>query len=111
MVDRMEFEELTLKSIDPSICPPVTHFKSTPVSDNEKEPLGVRTALFVSIMCIDALKKISLVFPPSFISPSEVLPELRGYTEHRILKHRKGFYFWMLIAPLTAPFIIIRAST
>jgi len=44
---------------------------------------------------------------PSFLSPSEVLSELRGYTEHRILKHRKGFYFWMLIAPLTVPFIII----
>ena len=51
------------------------------------------------------------MFPPSFLPHSEVLSELRGHAEHRILKHRKGFYFWMLIAPMTAPFIIIRAST
>jgi len=37
--------------------------------------------------------KISLIFPPSFLSPSEVLSELRGYASHRILKHRKGFLF------------------
>ena len=109
-MDRMEFEELALKSIDLSICPPVAHFRSTPTSDNEKAPLSVRTTPFSLTMCIDALKKISLVFPPSFLSPSEVLSELRGYTKHRILKHRKGFYFWMLIAPFTAPFIVIRAS-
>ena len=67
MADRMEFEELTLKSIDLSICPPVTHFKSTP--DNEKAPLSVRATPFVSIMCIDTLNKdllgVTSIFPSS----------------------------------------------
>ena len=64
MVDRMEFEELALKSIDLSICPPVAYFKSTPVSD-EKAPLSVRITPFVSIMCIYALNK-DLFGVPSF---------------------------------------------
>ena len=54
MVDRMEFEELALKSIDLSICPSVAHFRSTPVSDDKKAPLNVRTTTFVSMICIDA---------------------------------------------------------
>ena len=66
MVDRMEFEELTLKSIDPSTCPPVTYFKSTP--GNEKVPLNVRTTPFVSIMCIDTLNKDLLAVPSIFLS-------------------------------------------
>jgi hypothetical protein len=66
MVDRMEFEELALKSIDLSTCRPVTHFRSTPVSDNEKAPLSVRTTPFLSIMCIDALNKDLLGVPSIF---------------------------------------------
>ena len=31
------------------------------------------------------------------------------YVQHRIPVHRKGFFLWMFIAPLTAPFMIIRA--
>lgn len=54
MVDRMEFEELALKSIDLSISPSVAHFRSTTVSDNEKAQSSVRTTPIVPIMCIDA---------------------------------------------------------
>ncbi|KAF8800102.1 hypothetical protein BYT27DRAFT_7200608 [Phlegmacium glaucopus] len=90
MVDRMEFEELALKSIDLSMSPSVAQFKSSPVPENKNAPLT-----------------IPLVFPPSILSPSEVLSELRQYTEHRIPKHRKGFYLWMLIAPMMTPFMII----
>ena len=66
MVDRIEFEELALKSIDLSICPPAAQFRSTPVSDNEKALLSVRTTPFVSIMCIDALNKDLLGVPSIF---------------------------------------------
>ena len=67
-MDRMEFEELSLKSIDLSTCPPVAYFKSTPVSDNEKVPLGVRATPFVSIMYIDTLNKDLLGVPSFFLS-------------------------------------------
>ncbi|KAF8157853.1 mitochondrial K+-H+ exchange-related-domain-containing protein [Crassisporium funariophilum] len=90
LVDRMDFEELALKSIDPSMGPSITQFKRTPVLEEKREPMT-----------------IPLVFPPSLLSSSEVLSELRAYTEHRIPRHRRGFYFWMIVAPFTAPFMII----
>jgi len=90
MMDRVEFEELALKNIDLSISPSLAQFRSSPISENNKVPLTM-----------------SLVFPPSLISPSEVLSELRAHVEHRIPQHRNGFYLWMLIAPLTAPLKLI----
>lgn len=42
MVDRMEFEELALKSIDLSMTPSVADFRSGPVSEDKKAPLSVR---------------------------------------------------------------------
>ncbi|KAF8962968.1 mitochondrial K+-H+ exchange-related-domain-containing protein [Flammula alnicola] len=90
LMDRMEFEELALKSIDPSLGPSIIQLKRSLVLDEKNEP-----------------PKIPLIFPPSQLSPSTALSELRAYTGHRIPRHRKGFYFWMLLSPLTAPFIIV----
>ncbi|KDR83090.1 hypothetical protein GALMADRAFT_88915 [Galerina marginata CBS 339.88] len=90
LVDRMEFEELALKSIDPSLGPSITQLKRTPVLDEKNNSTT-----------------IALIFPPSLLSPSTSLSDLRAYVEHRIPRHRKGFYLWMIIAPFTAPFMII----
>jgi len=91
MMDRLDFEELALKSIDLSLSPSVAHFRSeSPVSESKKTPLS-----------------ISLEFPPSLLSHSEALSELRGFVEHRMPKHRKGFYLWILPTPLTIPFKFI----
>ena len=47
MVDRLDFEESTLKSVDLSLSPSVTDFKSeSPESESEKAPLSVRTVPF-----------------------------------------------------------------
>ena len=44
MMDRLDFEELALKSIDLSLSPSVAHFRSeSPVSESKKAPLSVRT--------------------------------------------------------------------
>ena len=112
MVDSLDFEELALKSIDLSLSPSVADFRS--VSESKKVPLSVSTVPFRYQLLACALTretKISLVFPPSLLSPSEVLSELRGFVEYRVPKHRRGFYLWMGIAPLTAPFKLIRTST
>ena len=37
-MDRMEFEELALKSIDPSLGPSITQLKRTPVLNEKEEP-------------------------------------------------------------------------
>ena len=114
MVDRIDFEELALKNIDLSLSPSVAHFRSeSPASESEKTPLSVRTVVPISyqLCALTRKTKISLVFPPSLLSPSEVLSGLRGFAEHRMPKHVKGFYSWMLIIPLTVPFKLIRTST
>ncbi|KAF8157854.1 mitochondrial K+-H+ exchange-related-domain-containing protein [Crassisporium funariophilum] len=92
IVDRLDFEELALKSIDPSLGPSIARLKLTRAMEEKRESLTVT---------------IPIVFPPSLLSSSEVLSELRANTKHRIPRHRRGFYFWMLVAPLTAPFKLI----
>ena len=113
MVDQLDFEESTLKSIDLSLSPSVADFRSESlVSESKKAPLSVRIVLFrINKYLLTRETKISLMFPPSLLSSSEVLSELRGFIEHRIPKHRKGLYVWMSITPLTFPLKLIRTST
>ncbi|CAA7262776.1 unnamed protein product [Cyclocybe aegerita] len=91
LMDRMEFEEFALKSIDPSLGPSIRHLKQRPLVDEKGS--GPPT--------------IPLIFPPSIVTPSMALTELKAYTAHRIPRHRRGFWGWMLVAPLTSPFMII----
>ena len=65
----------------------------------------------VSVMSVEVRSKDSLVYPPSLLSSSEALSKLRGFVNQRMPKHRKGFYLWMSIIPVTAPFKLIHMST
>ena len=44
MMDRVEFEELSLKNIDLSISPSLAQFRSSPISEDNKMPLTVRSS-------------------------------------------------------------------
>jgi len=94
LVDRLDFEELALKGIDPSVGPSITH----PTSTSEVE--GAETEKLLKL-------SIPLIYPSSLSNDSAVMSELRSLLEYRTLRHRKGFYTWMIIAPFTAPFMII----
>jgi len=50
-MDRMDFEELALKSIDLSMSPSIAHFKSSPLPENVKAPLSVRAIPFRLTFC------------------------------------------------------------
>lgn len=52
--------------------------------------------------------QIPLIYPPSVCESP--MPHLRALLEKRTPRHRKGAIFWLAIAPLTAPFMIIRTS-
>ncbi|KAG6820620.1 hypothetical protein H0H93_014223 [Arthromyces matolae] len=95
LVDRLDFEELALKGIDPSVGPTVTGTSSDATGQKHEEKI-----------------KIPLIYPPSIKSGSITLAELRALVAYRTPRHRRGFYLWMIIAPFTAPFMIIpyRAS-
>ncbi|KAG6899795.1 hypothetical protein C0993_006919, partial [Termitomyces sp. T159_Od127] len=92
LVDRLEFEELALKGIEPSLGPTITQ---TDVSGQ-----GVQAVKHEKV-------KIPLLYPPSINSGPATLAELRALVAYRTPRHKKGFYLWMIIAPLTAPFMII----
>jgi len=86
LVDRVDFEELALKGVDPSMGPKL----SNPRSPTEEQK---KTAF------------IPLVYP-KFVGTSP-LAHLETILSRRSPRHRKGFYMWMLLAPLTAPFMLI----
>lgn len=92
LVDRMDFEELALKGIDPSLGPQVTQ---PDPSEKEAKHTGHPTTT------------IPLVYPSSISSGTSTLEELRALVAYRTPRHRRGFIGWMLFAPVTAPFMII----
>ncbi|KAF9221605.1 hypothetical protein BS17DRAFT_844166 [Gyrodon lividus] len=96
MVDRIDFEELALKGVDPSLGPVLTR---PDLIANQAEDIW----------------KVPLIYPPS-VYPSSLetdskmhpsLVHLRALLSSREPRHRRGFYIWMLIAPLTTPFMLI----
>ncbi|KAH9002559.1 mitochondrial K+-H+ exchange-related-domain-containing protein [Lactarius hatsudake] len=86
LVDRVEFEELALKGVDPSMGPKISH----PRNPSEEQKKGAI---------------IPLVHPKFVNTP--LLSHLETLLSRRTPRHRKGFYTWMLLAPLTAPFMLI----
>ncbi|KAG8892591.1 hypothetical protein FRB99_002607, partial [Tulasnella sp. 403] len=95
MYERVDFEEIALKSIDPALGPRLTTSKASgnPAKETRK--------------AIKAGEKVSI---PLYHPPS-VLPDPLGHMmrllEHRVPSHRKWFWIWLLGSPFTAPFMII----
>ncbi|KAI8978877.1 mitochondrial K+-H+ exchange-related-domain-containing protein [Trametes punicea] len=85
LVDRLDFEELALKSLDPSLGPRLSNI----VSSKDK-----KTTL-----------QIPLIYPPS--ACTSPLPHLQSLVEKRTPRHKKGFWVWLAVSPLTAPFALI----
>ncbi|EJC97923.1 uncharacterized protein FOMMEDRAFT_97733 [Fomitiporia mediterranea MF3/22] len=90
MMDRIEFEELSLKSMDPSLGPKLSKFGRSDMRRDEKDTLS-----------------IPLVYPPFYEQQGPPLKHLRTLLGRRTPKHQKGFYIWLLISPLTAPFMLV----
>ncbi|KIL59059.1 hypothetical protein M378DRAFT_169819 [Amanita muscaria Koide BX008] len=86
LMDRLDFEELALKSIDPSLGPTITRTPSPSIAESLKVPL---------------------LYPPSINTGPETLSDLRALVKYRTPKHKRGFYLWALVAPLTTPFMLI----
>ncbi|KAF9077497.1 mitochondrial K+-H+ exchange-related-domain-containing protein [Rhodocollybia butyracea] len=93
LVDRLDYEELALKGVDPSMGPtirnPDIRGKGSDENDEKQKVL------------------IPLLYPPSIHSAESSLAHLRQLVQSREPRHKKGFWMWMIIAPFTAPFMII----
>ncbi|KAH9480793.1 hypothetical protein JR316_0007393 [Psilocybe cubensis] len=79
LIDKTDFEELALRSFNPS-----------------------------DINCQDTVK-IPLIYPPSVFPPSAsaVLAELQAHIASRIELHKKGLYLWSAAIPPTLPLKLI----
>ncbi|EIW80899.1 hypothetical protein CONPUDRAFT_89976 [Coniophora puteana RWD-64-598 SS2] len=103
--DRIDFEELALKGVDPSLGPSLAH---PDVGGKEAEKIENDSPSPESL--------ISIIYPPSTFrslgagsssNTHPVLEHLRDLLATREPRHRKGFWTWTIIAPFTAPFAII----
>ncbi|EGN98487.1 hypothetical protein SERLA73DRAFT_183524 [Serpula lacrymans var. lacrymans S7.3] len=109
LVDRIDFEELALKSVDPSLGPSIPH---PDVTGQKLEDLQEGSNIEKS-----QDNHISLIYPPSVYTSLTTtaasqlthpcIIHLRALLTTRIPRHRRGFWAWMIIAPFTAPFMLI----
>ncbi|KAF8171935.1 mitochondrial K+-H+ exchange-related-domain-containing protein [Mycena galopus ATCC 62051] len=94
-LDRLDFEEGALKRIDVKNAPPASVPKDlTGVELEEAEAAWAKL-------------QVPLVYPPSISSGPSALSDLRNILQTRIPQHNRGFWTFLLIAPLTAPFMIV----
>ncbi|KAJ6525221.1 mitochondrial K+-H+ exchange-related-domain-containing protein [Mycena vulgaris] len=94
-LDRLDFEEAALKRINVKNAPPA----KVPDDLKGEERAEAEKAW-------EALK-VPLVYPPSVSSAPAALSDLRALLQRRIPLHNRGFYTYLIIAPFTAPFMII----
>ncbi|TFK52229.1 hypothetical protein OE88DRAFT_1657365 [Heliocybe sulcata] len=89
LMDRIEFEELALKGLDPSLGPKLPIPKSAEQAvEDEKDGI-----------------KIPLLYPPSYTNTP--LLQLQSLIVKRLPGHKRGMWTWLLVSPLTAPFALI----
>ncbi|KAJ7451550.1 mitochondrial K+-H+ exchange-related-domain-containing protein [Mycena latifolia] len=94
-LDRLDFEEGALKRVD---------VKSAPPAGVPPELVGEERAEAEAAW---GRLEIPLLYPPSISSAPAALSDLRALLRQRIPLHNRGFYTYLLIAPLTAPFMIV----
>jgi len=85
LIDRLDFEELALKSLDPSLGPKITSPRT--VGKDVQQP------------------QIPLIYPQHIITSP--LLNLQTLVDKRAPRHKRGAWFWLLVSPLTAPFMLI----
>ncbi|KAF9257495.1 hypothetical protein L218DRAFT_110271 [Marasmius fiardii PR-910] len=97
MVDRIDFEELSLKGIDPSLGPTVLH-PDISGKGTEKSPRESANASKITI---------PLLYPPSIYSSEVSLEHLRLLLSARKPRHKRGAWLWIVLSPFTAPFMLV----
>ncbi|KAI0712858.1 mitochondrial K+-H+ exchange-related-domain-containing protein [Cerioporus squamosus] len=88
IADRLDFEEHALRSLDPSLGPKLSDL--IPQRSKTEDTPVVR---------------ITLTYPPSTLQSP--LPHLHSLLSSRGPRHKKGFYTWLAVTPLTFPLKLI----
>ncbi|KAJ7069569.1 mitochondrial K+-H+ exchange-related-domain-containing protein [Mycena amicta] len=94
-LDRLDFEESAFKCIDVKHAPPTKVPEELTGAEREQAE-----AAWAQI-------QIPLLYPPKVTSAQQAISDLQALVQQRIPVHNKGFWTYLLLAPLTAPFMII----
>ncbi|KAJ7147168.1 mitochondrial K+-H+ exchange-related-domain-containing protein [Mycena crocata] len=94
-LDKLDFEEAALKRINVHVAPP------------SKVPDDLSGEARTEVEAELAKLKVPLYYPPSVSSAPEAVANLNALLQERIPLHNRGFYKFLFLAPLTAPFMII----
>lgn len=105
LVDRIDFEELALKGVDPSLAPSFRN-RNAVAGLSRSNQKGEQRPPVIPLIYPPSVYS-SLPTPRSDASVHPSLSHLRVLLDSRGPRHRRGFYFWMLVAPLTFPLTII----
>ncbi|CAE7124094.1 unnamed protein product [Rhizoctonia solani] len=97
LVDKIDFEELALASIDTSLGPKISQL-GTHGSAGKELSKQQTNAHDISI---------PLIYPPSFMSSVDPLASLQQQLALRSPLHRRKTWFWVGVIPFTAPFMLI----
>ncbi|KAB5594083.1 K+-H+ exchange-like protein [Ceratobasidium theobromae] len=97
VVDKVDFEELALASIDTSLGPRLPQLTAR---DSTGKELSERQSKTHTI-------SIPLIYPPSCISSANPLDNLQQLLAHRSPLHRRRTWFWVGVMPFTAPFALL----
>ena len=108
LIDRLDFEELALKSLDPSLGPRITSPRT--VGKDVQQPQVYLSTFGDAVMkLIHPASQIPLIYPQHIITSP--LLNLQTLVDRRAPRHKRGAWFRLLVSPLTAPFMLIRMSS
>ncbi|KAG8920151.1 hypothetical protein FRC01_000898 [Tulasnella sp. 417] len=93
--ERIDFEELALKAVDPALGPKLKQSESSHTVSAEVKK-AVESGQVVTV---------PLYHPPSALP--DPLAHLKSLLNERTPNHRKWMTIWLAVSPLTAPFAII----
>ncbi|CAE6421289.1 unnamed protein product [Rhizoctonia solani] len=97
IVDRIDFEELALASIDTSLGPKISQLGKRGSEGRKLSEEQTKTHTV----------SIPLIYPPSFMSSVDPLVSLQDQLSIRSPLHRRKTWFWVGVMPFTAPFMLI----
>lgn len=92
MMDRIEYEEWALKGIDQALGPSIRTLLRTRQHSPEAQP-----------------HRLSLLYPPSLVSPSTVIESIRRMTSHRQPHHSRQLVYSIVGFLVTTPLFVIPA--
>ncbi|GAA5927350.1 hypothetical protein JCM3775_002523 [Rhodotorula graminis] len=125
LMDRIEWEEWALKSLDPALAPKLLPSLSAPSSSPSSSsgapaPAGAgagapsSTATAAPLHAVATTKgrqpreTVELLYPPSLLPDEKALLDaLKAQLDHREPHHRGLMYRCLILSPLTWPFAII----